>query len=282
MRVIYDVLLEITAIFAAQHFPHPRRQAEEMLSELLACSRASFYHAEKQLLSEKEELICQEWTQRLLKGEPLAYLSGYVQFYECVLEITPAVLIPRPETEILVDKVATSLKKQDRQGKVLWDLCCGSGCIGIALKKKFPDLTVYLADASKKAIALAARNAKNNEVEVNCLAGDLLHPFVNNKAHYVVCNPPYISENEYMTLEKGVKNYEPRMALVAGKTGLEFYKRLALELPAYLHSDAQVWLEIGYQQGEAVQRIFQGFFLKKQRVENDWAGHPRFFSLENE
>jgi release factor glutamine methyltransferase len=282
MKLVREGLADITQTFKLHGIPDAKRQAEELLCDLLKCSHSDLYQSQNGLLSDQQWSIAQRWMQRRLQGEPLAYLSGKVQFYGCSLEVNSAVLIPRPETEILVDKVVTSLKRQEVQGKILWDICCGSGCIGIALKKVFPTLSVYLSDASEDAIALAARNAVANGVEVVCLKGDLLAPFQGSKAHYVVCNPPYISEEEYAILSKEVRDYEPRLALVGGEKGWEFYERLAQDLPAYLYPHAQVWLEIGYQQGEIVKRLFQGPSWKKQHLENDWAGHHRFFFLENE
>jgi release factor glutamine methyltransferase len=281
MKFLKEVLSEIAGTFKEHGMLNSKRQAEDLLSDLLHCSRLDLYHERNRLLNDREYLTSQEWVYRRLQGEPLPYLSGKVQFYGCSLEVNSSVLIPRPETEILVDKVVTNLKQQDLSGKILWDICCGSGCMGIALKKTFPTLSVYLSDYSPEAIALACHNAAVNGVDVVCLKGDLLVPFEGMKAHYIVCNPPYISEEEYATLDREVKDYEPRLALVGGKTGLEIYERLAQELPAYLYPKGQVWLEIGYQQGAAVQRLFQ-IPWKKRSLENDWAGHHRFFFLENE
>lgn len=282
MISIREVLDEITQAFHQKGIGAPKRQAEELLCDLFSCSRLELYAQLDQPFSEEMRALCQAWVQRRLKGEPLAYICGKVHFYECELSIKPAVLIPRQETEVLVDQIVYALQKQDLTQKVLWDVCCGSGCIGIALKKKFPALSVYLADQSAEALAVAAANARANEVEVICLQGDLLAPFQSQKAHFIVCNPPYISETEYDTLEKEVKNYEPYLALVGGPTGVEFYERLAQDLPAHLYAGGKVWLEIGYQQGEALQEIFSSTFWKKRLVENDWAGHSRFFFLENE
>jgi release factor glutamine methyltransferase len=282
MKRVHEALSEIAATFGLHGVRDPKRQAENLLSDLLNCTHSDLFHEQNRLLSEQEWLTAQLWSRRHIEGEPLAYLCGRVHFYGCTLEITPAVLIPRPETEILVDKVVQSLKKENPTGKILWDVCCGSGCIGIALKKTFPLLSVYLSDSSEEALALALRNAAANKVDVVGLRGDLLAPFQGKKAHYVVCNPPYISEEEYAILEKEVKDYEPRLALLGGKTGLEVYERLAHDLPLYLYPQGQVWLEIGYQQGEAVQRLFSATPWKKRRLEKDWAGHHRFFFLENE
>lgn len=281
MRLLQQALSETAQLFASHKMLHSQRQAEELFCELLNCTRLDLYQKKKRLLSVDEEAKCHFWVHRRLQGEPLAYLSGQVQFYGCFLEVNSCVLIPRPETEILVDKIVQILKAEDLQGKILWDICCGSGCIGIALKKTFPLLTVYLSDISTEALRIAACNARANQVAVTLLEGDLLVPFQNQRAHYVVCNPPYISEDEYIALDKEVKDYEPRQALLAGEKGLEFYERLASDLLSHLYPQAQVWLEIGYQQGEAIQKIFEAFG-KQQRFENDWAGHNRFFFLENE
>jgi release factor glutamine methyltransferase len=282
MKLIHEVLQEIVKAFQNGGMTNAKRQAEELFCDVLNCSRTCLYSNEKRALTQEEWQTVQLWVQRRLKGEPLAYLAGKVQFYGCSIEVNPAVLIPRPETEILVDKVVTHLKKEDVRGKILLDLCCGSGCIGIALKKALPTLTVYLSDYSKQAIDLASRNAAANEVETICLQGDLFAPFQGKKTHYFVCNPPYISENEYAILDKEVREYEPRLALVAGPTGLEFYRRLVQDLPHYLYSGGQGWLEIGYQQGLSVLHLFQCSPWKKGIIENDWAGHNRFFFLEIE
>src|SRR5438874_2630811 len=148
MTSIHEVLSEMTKTFHAHAISNAKYQAEELLCDLLHCSRSDLYHWRSRSLSPQEGEKAQVWIQRRLKGEPLAYISGQVQFYGCSLAITPAVLIPRPETEILVDKVVQYLRKQELQGKVLWDMCSGSGCIGIALKKNFPALSVYLIDQS--------------------------------------------------------------------------------------------------------------------------------------
>lgn len=274
----------IFQIFRKAGMSDPKREAEDLLSDLLGCSRSQLLSLESRLLSDQEQKKAFEWVDRRLKGEPLAYIVGKVQFYDCTIEVNSDVLIPRPETEILVDRIVSFFKGQSHSLKerVLLDLCCGSGCIGIAIKKALPELSVCLSDCSEKAIAVAARNAKRNEVEVTCFLGDLFSPLKEKKIDYFVCNPPYISDNEYLTLDREVKEYEPRLALVSGNTGLEFYEKIAHNLPHYLVPQGRGWLEIGYRQGPAIQNLFQGSPWKNIRFENDWAGHHRFFFLESE
>lgn len=280
MKQVGELLAELTASFSTHQLELPRRHAEELLCDLLRCGRADLYLENARTLSPQECATAELWLRRRLQGEPLAYISGTVEFYGCSLKVNPHVLIPRQETELLVDQIVTQLKTEEIRGKVLLDLCCGSGCIAIALKKHLPAIDVYASDCSADAIALTTLNAAREGVVIYPLLGDLLAPFAGRKAHYVVCNPPYISEEEYQILDKEVKDYEPRGALIGGENGLEFYSRLAHELPSHLHSHARVWFEIGYRQGAAVQEIFSTPNWTKKEVRNDWAGHPRFFFCE--
>jgi release factor glutamine methyltransferase len=160
----------------------------------------------------------------------------------------------------------------------LLDLCSGSGCIGIALKKRFPQLKVILSDLSEKALLVAKKNAKRNGVDVEFLQGDFLKPFEGREAHFVVCNPPYLSSEEHLTLSREVKEFEPYSALVSGETGLEFYEALAAHLPVHLHPGARVWLELGFKQGASLNTLFASSSWASVVLEQDWAGHDRFLT----
>lgn len=283
MRTILEILNLSTDYLTRKGIAQPRLQAEELVSQSLNIKRMDLYIQFDRPLVDEELAKCRAWLQRRGQGEPLQYIHGQVEFFDCMIKVTPAVLIPRQETEILVDKIAKILtQKTSLKGKVLWDLCCGSGCMGIALKKRFPELTVCLSDISPEALAIAIENINSNAVEVELLEGDLLLPFKDRSSDFIVCNPPYISEKEFSSLDVEVRVHEPRQALVSGESGLEFYERLARELPSHLNHGSKVWFEIGTNQGEAVQKLFQGAFWKKSWVENDWSGHERFFSLEIE
>lgn len=282
MRTILEILTLSTDYLASKKIQEPRLQAEELVSQALGVKRMDLYLQFDRPLTEEEIAKCRTWLQRRSHGEPLQYIRGEVDFFDCVFKVTPAVLIPRQETEILVDRIAKVLMQETLPGKVLWDLCCGSGCIGIALKKRFPELTVCLSDISPEALAVATENVRNNKVEVELREGDLLSPFKNRLADFVVCNPPYIAEHEFSTLDVEVKDYEPRKALIGGANGLEFYERLVKELPLHLHPGSKVWLEIGASQGDALQKLFQNRCWKKCCVEKDWSGNERFFFLEME
>lgn len=282
MKTVLEILNLSMEYLQQKGVHNPRRQAEDLVSDALNISRLQLYTDFERPLTEPELNLCRTRLVRRGKGEPLQYIRGEVEFLECTIKVTPAVLIPRQETEILVDKIIGRLKEQELEGKILWDVCCGSGCIGIALKKKFPALRVVLSDLSSEALQVARDNARENAVDVSFVQGDFLNPFAGKKTHFFVCNPPYVSEEEFSQLDTEVSHYEPRSALVSGKTGLEFYQRLAKELPALLEPHGIAWFEIGKGQGEALKQLFSGVPWVLSRVEKDWAGHDRFFFLEIE
>lgn len=280
MKTVLEALTTLSKALNENGMHNGRRQAEELLCDLLGLDRMKLYMNFEKPLTEQEWKECNDRLFKRLQGHPLPYIHGSVEFYQCKIRVTPDVLIPRQETEILVDKIVQVLSKEDCKGKVLLDLCCGSGCIGLALKKRFPELQVVLSDYSAAALKVARQNAEQNQLQVTFLEGDLLQPFKGQRAHYFVCNPPYISEEEFKTLDREVRDFEPRQALVGGPKGFEIYQRLERDLPDFLEPHAKVWFEIGHHQAEAVREIFSSARWKNQKAENDWAGQNRFFYAE--
>jgi len=280
MRSLLDVL-NLSAEFLKQKgVQNSRREAQDLIGDALGIGRMQLYMEYDRPLTEPELEMLRSRLSRRAKGEPNAYIHGQVKFLDCVLKVNKDVLIPRQETEILTDKVIKRLENENLEGKSLWDLCCGSGCMGIAIKKRIPQLEVVLSDIRSNALSIAKENAISNEVEVSFLEGDLLAPFASKKTDYLVCNPPYVARYEWTGLDAEVRDYEPIQALVSGETGLEIYERLAKELPDYLKPGGKAWLELGAGQGEAVKRLFQGSPWINCGFEPDWAGKDRFFYLE--
>lgn len=282
MKPLMEVLNLAVKQLEEHEVAQSRRQAEELIGDVLKLSRLDLYMQHDRPLSEEEQQMCRARIARRAAHEPLAYILGHIPFHDCHFKVTPAVLIPRPETEYMVATIIEQLSNQDLEGKVLWDLCTGSGCIGIALKKKFPQLQVVLSDISPKAIEIAQTNADLNNVKVILKQGDLLAPFSGQKAHFVTCNPPYISEKEFDSLEPEVREHEPHQALVGAENGLAFYKRLNDELPQHLHRPGKAWVEIGYKQGDDVKNIFKNPLWKNIALKQDLSKQDRFFSLEIE
>ncbi len=275
MKTLGEVLTLSAQFLKDKNCVRFRRSAEELIGYALKLKRLDLYLQFDRPVLETELESIRQGLKRIVKGEPVEYIIGEVEFYHCVIEVNSNVLIPRPETELLVDQVC----KMNLNG-VVWDLCTGSGYIGIAIKKACPNLHVSLSDISIGALTIARKNVERNNVEVECFQGDLLEPFKGRKADVVVCNPPYVSLQDYLELDGSVKDFEPRLALVGGEDGLEFYRRLKEELPDYLNTGAKIFFEIGANQGPAVLALFSTSCWKKTRIEKDWAGHDRFFFLE--
>lgn len=252
------------------------RDLQEIIAHVLGKKRTEVFFDDLSLTRQQTTEVEKLWKRRIA-GEPLAYILSVVEFYGCQIEVTPDVLIPRVESEILVDHILGRL--ENNTGSVL-DLCAGSGCLGLAIKKHRPDLTVILSDISPKAIELAEKNAKRNGLDVICLQGDLFDSLGERKIDFLVSNPPYISEEEFYTLDSSVKDYEPSLALMGGKDGLEFYRRMEKDSKKYFNQNGKLFFEIGYNQGEALKTMFSGPMWKGKEVLQDYAGHDRFFFLE--
>ena len=278
MKTLGEILTASANFLKSKNCPRYRRDAEDLLSHALNLKRLDLYMQFDRPVQNAEMEHLRTLLKQAAQGTPVEYIIGEVQFYHCMILVSQNVLIPRPETEILVDQACRIIRDE----KTAWDLCTGSGCIGIAVKKARPDLHVCLSDISEKTLQIAAENAKRNDVQVELLHGDLLTPFSGRKADLIFCNPPYISSKEFLTLDPSVKDFEPKEALNGGEDGLLFYRRLEKELPEYLNPEAKLFFEIGTGQGEAVFNLFSDKHWKNKRVEKDWAGHDRFFFLEFE
>jgi release factor glutamine methyltransferase len=276
VKSIGEILNASTLFLRNKKVDSPRRLSEELLAHALGMKRIDLYLQFDRPVEEEILVRLRPWMKRISLGEPIEYVLGEMEFFGCKLKVDPRVLIPRPETEILVDHIAKRLGV----ARTVWDVCTGSGCIGIALKKKFPHLEVSLSDRSEEALTLARENGEANGVAVEILQGDLLKPFEGRKADLIAINPPYVSTSEYLSLDPSVRKFEPKCALLAGDRGTESYERLSGDLPKFLNPQGLVFLEIGASQGPRVLEIFSSLLWKKRELMTDWSGKDRFFFLE--
>ncbi len=239
------------------------RRAEQKIAALLApvagedarleasfLLRASGFRSPYQNVSETDAERLEPLIERRLSGEPLQYVLGEWEFYGLPFYVDKSVLIPRPDTEILVE-TAIGLLSEDRRDVL--DLCCGSGCIGIALAA-CASARVTAADVSADALALAARNAQRNGVPLSTVQSDLLEA-VEGTFDLIVSNPPYLSAEE-MDARDAALRFEPELALYGGEDGLDFYRRIAASYRRYLKPGGSLLLEIGMTQKEAVEAMF--------------------------
>lgn len=212
------------------------------------------------------------------QGYPVQYILGQADFFGLTLKVTTDTLIPRVETQDLVELILS--QHSESQLKVV-DIGTGTGAIGLALKANRPDWQVTLTDLSLQALAVAQENAQNLSLDVIAKQGDLLAPLVGKKYHLLVSNPPYIAKDEESVMDQSVVDYEPHLALFATDEGLAIYKRLAQELTLdLLEPQAHLYLEIGYQQGPAVKALFEAKFPQaKVKVYQDLAGKDRMIEV---
>ena len=253
--------------------------AERLLMERQQWNRTDFVlHLNEEMPSEIKRQLIEDVAEHG-GGRPIQHILGYEWFYDLKLKVTHDTLIPRPETEEIVDKFLQQTK-QDDSLKVL-DIGTGTGAIAIVAKKQRPNDDVTGTDLSPKALAVAKENAEANGVAVRFLEGDLTAPVKDEKFDVILSNPPYIGEHEKNVMDQSVLDYEPPMALFAENDGLFIYQRLAKELPRLLNPNGKIYLEIGYQQGEAVKELFQKAFPEALvQIEKDLSGLDRLISVQ--
>jgi release factor glutamine methyltransferase len=267
---ILEVINKTVPYFEKQGIESPRLTIELLLAHLLQKKRLELYLGFERDLDEAILVQLREMVKRRAAGEPLQYVTGEADFCGLKFAVDKRVLIPRPETELLVEAVPAVNR--------IVDVGTGSGCIAVALAKRLPAAEIYATDISADALAVAAANAKRHGVEKNIrfLQGDLLEALPSSiKVDAVVSNPPYIASGEIGTLPKEVRDFEPVQALVAGEDGLKVYRRLVPDGARVLSPGGGLFLELGAGQRPAVEQlcVAQGFTVAA--VVKDLQGHER-------
>ena len=261
-----ELLLHTVKRFRAAGIPDPETDAALLLSPLCGSSPLTLRldtetPLEPALLNAYEALVL-----RRLRREPLQYILGTAPFCGLSIRVDRRVLIPRPETEELCCWVSESLQNLDSPSVL--DLCCGSGCIGLALKSYFPHADIHLSDLSEDAVSVSALNAELLHLSVSLHHGDLLNCLPDRFFHMIVCNPPYIPAAECPALQPEVL-WEPRCALDGGRDGLDFYRRIVLDAPRVLLPDGLLFMELGSGEAESVMRLLHESGWKQIAARND-------------
>ena len=262
-------------------------------------------------IDEWQHYLLSEAVKRLLSGEPVQYVTGMARFCDLLIKVSPAVLIPRPETEELVQKICTSslpcqypaahvipveasavagnlwaaVRKEESMGGDpkkfrIWDIGTGSGCIAIALAKHFVNAEVIGFDVSEEALQIAKENAESNDVRVTFVQDNVLNPkseFLNQPVDLVVSNPPYVCDSERAAMEVNVLDWEPEKALfVPDDDPLLFYRQILKLAKNQLAPDGQVWFEINERMGEEMLLLCHEIGFAEAEILVDFAGKPRF------
>jgi len=220
--------------------------------------------------SEVEKIM--KLVEKRVNGMPLQYLTNIQYFYGYPFYVDENVLIPRADTEILVEK-CIELSKNKKKIKIL-DMCTGSGCIAVTLKKQLPFAEVYASDLSEKALEVAKKNAKLNEVEIKFVLSDLFFNIKCNDFDVIISNPPYIESSKIKKLANDVKK-EPLIALDGGYDGLDFYRAISQNANDYLNKNGKIYFEIGYNQAREVSEILTEYNYKNIKVYKDYGDNDR-------
>jgi release factor glutamine methyltransferase len=274
-------LLEwINGYFLKNGVDSPRLSAEMLLAHVLGIKRIELYVQFEQPVDEAKLPPLRELVRRCGQHEPLAYLIGKTEFYSIELAITKDCLIPRPETEMLVQRAIEYLRLREGTQRVL-DLCTGSGCIAVAIAKNHPAAEVTASDISDAALSVAARNIEKYKLleRVKLISGDLFDPLIaglDSQFDLITINPPYVTAAEYEKLDKNVREFEPKIALWAGQDGLDIYKRIVADVGRFLKPGASLMMEIGFQQGPAIRKLLElsGIFSRIV-IEKDFNNNDR-------
>jgi release factor glutamine methyltransferase len=265
-------------LFIANDVPSPRLNAELLMLFVLGRDRAYLYaHPERELSAEEQYRYDQVIRERA-QGCPTQYITGHQEFWGLDLLVSPAVLIPRPETEHVVETVLDLLKEYppDPSAKLrMVDVGTGSGCIALALASELPQAEIHAGDISGEALEIARVNAARFAMDsrIRFRKSDLLAAFPKDIFDFVVSNPPYVGELEADKVQRQVREYEPRIAVFSGERGLDVYARLIPQARAALRPGGWLVVEIGFSAEESVKQLLAGW--ADVRVTPDLQGIPR-------
>jgi release factor glutamine methyltransferase len=278
MTRLVDVLQQGEAWLRKQGVDRPRFEVELMLAAQLGVRRLDLYLSFDRPMSEDELVTLRAWFKRRGAREPLAWILGNVGFHQIELDVRPGVLVPRPDTEVLVDAALEAIGPADANAEPVFvaDVGCGTGAVGLAIAAARPQVRLYATDVDATALALTKHNADKLGLtgRVAVLAGSLLSPIPEARPiDWVVSNPPYIPTRDIDGLMPEVSRWEPRLALDGGRDGLDVYHQL---LPA-AHKRARrgCFVEIGYDQGDAMLALFHKVGFAEVRARLDLEGHRR-------
>jgi release factor glutamine methyltransferase len=254
--------------------PQALLEAKVLLLRAARLSEERWLAAPDRPCGPQAEAFFRRLVRKRTEGAPLAYLTGTKEFWSISFEVAPAVLVPRPETEVLVEKV---LELSSREEESIVDVGTGSGCIAVALAQELPRARIDAVDISERALSVARRNAARHKARrVRFLRSDLLSAYRGTGARFdfIVSNPPYVSRREWDALPADVRDYEPRRALLAGESGLELIERLVRRAATFLKPGGYLIFEIGEDQRD---RVLGLFGRRWTEIETAWdlAGKPR-------
>jgi release factor glutamine methyltransferase len=272
-----EILQRATEALRAKGSPTPRLDAEVLLSNQSGLSRPELYVNLHKTVEEEDLRPFWKLVERRMEGEPVAYITGLKEFWSLSFEVGPAVLIPRPDTEVLVEEALRIAGQFDHDPLDILEIGTGSGAVSIALARELKGARLTATDISPAALKLAKRNAVLNAVadQISFFEGNLFEP-VKGKFDILVSNPPYLSAKTFSRLPAGIRSFEPKQALLAGPEGTEVHDALILGGSQHLRDGGWLLVEMGEGQWECIERslIINGSYERIGFVA-DYAGYPR-------
>ena len=259
--------------------PEARREAGSLLAFLLDKDRTFILSHADDPISGEQEMLFHEFLDARAQGEPAQYITGRQDFFGLEFEVTPDVLIPRPETELLVEAAIKIVRSEEKVS--FCDVGTGSGCIAITLLTRLPLAFAIAVDVSTAALDIAKRNAARHRVtdRVEFLLSDCFDSIPQQSFDLIVSNPPYVAEDAVATLQREVRDFEPRIALTAGGDGLDVIRRLVRDARDYLKPGGHLLFEIGFDQHEAVGGLIDAQVWEMLDIHQDLQGIPRTVAL---
>ncbi len=282
---VLNLLNTTVAYFEEKQIENPRLNAEQLLGKALNMPRFNLYVAFERPVTSQELDLFRSLVRRRAQREPLQYILGDTEFMGLPFRVNPSVLIPRPETEVLVETILNRKPDCTNEQPVIVDVGSGSGCIAVSLAKLWPEAQLFAVDISAEALDVARQNAKENGVQetVHFLTYDIFSDWPDNlpgQVDILVSNPPYIAASELDTLQPEVRDHEPHIALTDEKDGLRFYKRL-FELGAGKQNPVckRIFLEMSGSQPETIIKLAESFHFQHINITNDLTRIPRVLEV---
>lgn len=277
MPTILELITLTTEYFEKKEIDSPRINAELLLADVLKCKRLDLYLSFDKPLEEKEINLYREFVRRRAKYEPLQYILGKVEFYGFEFIVNPNVLIPRPETEILVESVIELLKCTNISSGL--DIGTGSGIIPISVCRCYDKIYFDALDISSEALEVAKQNSIHNGTQqrINFELNDILQKDIrfHKKYDLVVSNPPYVAQSEYASLQKEITDYEPKIAVTDFSDGYSFYKKISEIAIQILNEKGFLIFEVGKGQSEVVSEIMRGVGFNSIKIVKDYLNIER-------
>src|SRR5262245_56110034 len=279
---IAEALKEAGERLRAASVPNDLLDAQTLLADAGGFDRTYLIINFNQQLSDGILSAFRAMVERRAGGEPLQYITGRQEFFGLDFEVTPDVLIPRPETELIVEEAIRIVQHGGVARPVIVDVGAGSGCIAVALARELSDARLIASDVSEAALRVARRNAARHGLgdRVDFVASDLLDAFAEEEfADFILSNPPYVSKEEAPSLQREVRDWEPRLALTDSNDGLSLYRRLLKDAPSRLKPGGHLICEMGYTQSEKISAMIDRRVWGGARLLDDLQGIPRTIVL---